>query len=354
LDLALMPNNLEGIAFWVGVTAAILGGVALGAVLFLWGWASRFYRELVAKVAVAVFRFFAAGAAVASKLAPADPALKGWDQPWILTTVIAVIGYFLWEVVGLVGDSKHKQGKEKTAADRAQEVATLTQERDDADLQSIRYGRLLTYLREMVNEKVQRVRRVATASAGVRASLAQVREGLAPDEHIRIVLESLAGLLRMDVVSDGGNYAQNFRVGLYVERDGRLQLHDAFDLATKSHKPFVAVDTHADRFRLLNPDRPSHAVRCVLEGRTLIVADCGSEGGFTFFEERQRNYLRSLVAYPLTHFCPDGITPTRAALLVDTDVAGYFNEDDREMIEVLLKEFVVRLDLEYAIKGLTG
>jgi len=53
-------------------------------------------------------------------------------------------------------------------------------------------------------------------------------------------------------------------------------------------------------------------------------------------------------------FCPDGLTPAPAALLIDTDISGFFIEEDREMLEILLKEFVTRIDLEYAINGLTG
>ncbi len=65
-------------------------------------------------------------------------------------------------------------------------------------------------------------------------------------------------------------------------------------------------------------------------------------------------YLRSMVAHPLTGFCPDGLNAVRAALLIDTDVAGFFRVEDREMLELILSEFAARIDLEYAISGLTG
>ena len=44
----------------------------------------------------------------------------------------------------------------------------------------------------------------------------------------------------------------------------------------------------------------------------------------------------------------------RAALLIDTDIAGFFRDEGREMLEILLKEFEVRIGLEYAISGLIG
>ena len=59
-----------------------------------------------------------------------------------------------------------------------------------------------------------------------------------------------------------------------------------------------------------------------------------------------------MVAHPLTKFCPDGIHPVSAALMIDTDVAGFFTEKDREMVETTLDEFVLRIGLEYALGGL--
>jgi hypothetical protein len=61
-----------------------------------------------------------------------------------------------------------------------------------------------------------------------------------------------------------------------------------------------------------------------------------------------------MVAFPMVGFCHDGVATIRAALLIDTDRTGFFREDDREMIEILITEFVARIDLEYAISGLIG
>ncbi len=282
------------------------------------------------------------------------PNLPLFQQPWVATILIAATGYFLWDIAGPYGDHRHKQAKERTVADHRREIDALTQDRDDAEFQVIRLGRLMTHLREVVSEKVQRIRRVVGERSDARVSIQQVRDALGPEEHVAILLESLAGLLRMDAAAEGGRYDQNFRIGLYVEESGLLRPRAAFDLATKSHKPFSSHDRYLSRFRLDNSEKPSHAVRCILDGRLIIVEDCASEVGFEFFEEKQKQYLRSLIACPLTNFCPDGISRVRAALLIDTNVAGFFREDDREMIEKLVTEFVVRVDLEYAVKCLTG
>jgi hypothetical protein len=347
-----VADNLESISRYTSIGVATAGAVVLTLVLFRWTWIEKIYREFVAKVAVAFFRALAAAAAIMSR---ASPSVSGGplDQPWALTIVISVVGYLLWEVTGAYGDHLYKLAKEKNAAEYNEEIETLTQDRDDAESEAKKLNWLLTHLRELVSQKVQRVRKVAGQAAGSRASINQAREGLAPEEQIRIILESLASFFRMDVVSQGGNIGQNFRVGLFVEKDGRLQPLDAFDLSTKRHKPFTTPDSHIERFRLDNASNPSHAVRCVVEGRMLVVSDCANEPTFEYFEEKQRSYLRSMVACPLNECYPDGINRAKAALLIDTDVTGYFQEDDKEMIESQIREFVVRIDLEYAIRGLT-
>jgi hypothetical protein len=161
-------------------------------------------------------------------------------------------------------------------------------------------------------------------------------------------------MLHVDAASAGGHYNQNFRIGLYAEQNGLLLPLDAFDLNTRSHEPFSSYRKHADRFRLDNDVNPSHAVRCVREARLLIVPDCANHPMFQYFNDQQRNYLRSMVAYPLPDFCPDGINPVLAALLIDTDVAGFFQERDSQIMQIYLKEFAVRLALEYTIRGLTA
>lgn len=345
-------KNLENIALVVSIVAAVVGLTALVAVTFFWSYVSPHYKEAWAKGAVAGFRAIAALLAIATRLAPTDLSKPFLDQPWALTTLVAVIGYLLWEITGVVGDHRYKSAKEETAADYQAQIDEANQDCADAEYQSMRLGWLLTHLRQLVNDKRQRVRGI-TQALGDRVTIQHARDGLAPYQQVQILLECLASLFRMQAVhQDGSRHNQNFRVGLFAEREGRLVPLAAFDLSTRSHEPFSSYDRHADRFRL-DATAPSHAVRCIREGQMLIVPDCTAVPGF-FFHDGQAAYLRSLVACPIANFCPDGVTPARAALLIDTDVAGFFQEDDREMLEILLTQFVARIDLEYTIGGLTG
>ena len=268
--------------------------------------------------------------------------------------VASIAGYLFWEASGYIGDDKFKRANATMLAKHERDVTDLAQSRDDAEVEAARLEWLLAHLREPVSHELQRVRRVVAHTEGSRVSIQQVREGLDSEAQIRTILESLTGLYRFDVNSTGGTIQQNFRVGLYVEEAGRLVPRDAFDLGTKSHTPFLSPRTHPEHFRLDTEAAPSHAVRCVREGRTLIVSDCKKEPAFEYFGEVQESYLCSMVAYPLRDCRPDGVNVARAALLIDTNVAGYFREEDREVIESRIDEFALRIELEYAIRVLTS
>jgi hypothetical protein len=351
-------THLEIVALWVSIVAAVAGFVATNLIWWRWSWIEPWYQEHWTKIAVAFFRAVAAFSALASKSIPLDPQKAPWDQPWVVTILIAVLGYLFWELAAACGDVKLKRAKEKMAEEHKKEIGELkqrvsqaSQDREDAEFEATRNGWLLTALRELVGFKRQRIRVAATDA---RASIGQARMGLGPNEQVRILLEGIANLLRLQAVAeDRTRHNQNFRIGLVAEKDGRLMPLAAFDLASKSHEPFSSYANHAERYKLDNAKNPSLAVRCIQEGHALIVADAEAEPGF-YIHDLQRRYLRSMIACPLERFCADGITPTQAALLIDTDVVGFFHEDNREMLELLLKEFVVRIDLEYAISGLIG
>ena len=318
---------------------------------FFWKWIHPFYREFVAKLGVAFFRFVAAASAVGSKFAVVEVEAPLWQQPWLPTLVIAAIGFFLWEVIGVVGDHKFKIAKERSAKDYLDQIETLEQDKRDAEEQYRRIRNLLSYFRIHVNQKRQRIRRILMDSTNLHKSVPQSRQALSPSEQINFLLEQLASLLHLSSGSNGMS-RQNFRVGLYVEESGYLVPIAAFDLNSRKHDPFSSYRHHRDRFCLDNDTNPSHAVRCVRDAQMLIVPECGNHPIFQHFNPQQRQYLQSLVAYPLFDFNPDGTTPVRAALLIDTDLAGHFREEDSGSLKLCLDEFAARLALEYTIKRL--
>ena len=136
-----------------------------------------------------------------------------------------------------------------------------------------------------------------------------------------------------------------------METGGVLCPLDGFDLQTKKHQPFISYLEHERRFRLDNTADPAHAVLCVRGCRMLIVPDCAVDPAFKYFSEEQQYRLKSMVAYPIIEF-RQAPQKAAAALVIDTDSAGHFKEEDREAIEFFMGEFAARLILEDAIRKL--
>ena len=344
--------SLEQLLFIVSAALAMLGIAALICVLAVWHRVIRFYRETWAKLAIILFRAFSAFAGLASKtLNQAD--VPFYLQPWFPTVSVAILGYAFWEAVGAFGDRYLKEAKERSAADYSDEIASLEQDRDDAKLQFKKMARTATRIGKLSADKFQRVRRAVDHSAVARPSLPATRIALAPDTQIMAILEAFTALLSDDVVEAGGPLGQNFRVGLYVEQSGYLVPKAAFDMHTRRHDPFGSYSAHKSRFRIGEVQAPAHVVRSLTEG-TLIVSDCATDPFFEYFTEDQRGYLCSLVAHPRPSFCSDGVTPSRAVIVVDTNVSGHFRAEDRELIVLRLELFATLIELEYAVKKLTS
>ncbi len=352
--LSLLADHSEQIAFFASVVVMGLGAAALFLVCFEWSWLAPHYREFWPKFFLAFLRVFAAVAAIVAKNAAPIPGKMFWQQPWAGTLAFAAIGYLLCEISGAIGDHRFKLDKEEKNCKIEEEIENLKEDRDDAEFEALRLNWLITHLRRPVNEKRQRISHmIAQAGAAGRASVQQARRGLAPEDQVHILLEMIAAFFSLEAVNrDPKRHNQNFRVGLFAEKHGRLELIDAFDLVTRSHRPFSSYQNLADRYRLDNVINPSHAVRCVREGQTLIVPDCETEPDFEYFNERQRSYLKSMVAFPLNGLCVNGTNPVAAALLIDTTEPGFFSKEDRDTIELVLGEFALRIGLEYAVRGL--
>lgn len=189
-------------------------------VVWRWRWAEPAYREFAVKLPVALFRFLAAGAAVASR---SLPAVEGgpFDQPWAATVAVCLLGFLLWEVTGVVGDHRAKVAKENREADDAADIEALTRIRESAVRRAGQLGRLLVLLRELVGGKAERIRAAVEQSAAARASIPRARLGLAPETHVQSILEALAMSFRFDVVSVDPTKLPNVRVGIYAEEPRR-------------------------------------------------------------------------------------------------------------------------------------
>jgi hypothetical protein len=123
-----------------------------------------------------------------------------------------------------------------------------------------------------------------------------------------------------------------------------------------NYNPFTSYREHEHFFRLNNTSHVSHTVQCV-RGRTmLIVPDCGeakAQGDLVFFNDKQPNYLKSLVACYIGQVRGQDGAVREAALVIDTDVAGFFKQEDAQSFKFIIEEFSARLALELSLLALT-
>jgi hypothetical protein len=345
-ELQKFLEHLAPYALGAGIFAAICGLICCVLVWFFWSWVGKYYAESWVKFATAVFRFLAAISGFLGKSGSAS---------WGLVIGIAAFGILIWEVTGLIGNIKHERDKKKSELDHAAKIAELSERNNeliqdvtDATNLVLRSDWLLTHLGELTSKKCQRVRD-AIASRSSQATVPNTREGLSPELQLQLILENIASHYRKDCPPN-----QNFRIGLYVEEAGSLAPLQAFDLISKSHAPFTSFSKHPLRYNLTNSTNPSHAVRCVTSGEMMIIEDCQNDSTFEFYSDQQKNYLRSMVAFPLSDFRCNGSGPILAALVIDTNRPNFFLKNDSEILKKELTHFANRLILEYSINELVS
>ena len=129
----------------------------------------------------------------------------------------------------------------------------------------------------------------------------------------------------------------------------------AEDRNNPTYDVFKSYRDHEPSFRLAARDKVAHAVLCVQRRETVIVGDCGESadgGGFHFFDEHQPGYLRSMVAHFMGEIVDANGSLALAALVADSNLAGVFQEGQRDSLEFTLREFAARIKIEMALVSL--
>lgn len=260
---------------------------------------------------------------------------------WLPAVVTGVCCTLIWEAITLLVDNRVK-ATERTAALDFQRV----------ELESARRTKLLSVFRDSVNEKVKRLIRLERRRQG-KAELRLLRSALTPDTHLDDLLQALA-LFFSEQMPPGPGANRNVRVGLYGDVNGCMTPVRAVNLNNPAYDVFQSYRNNQAAFRVADAERPSHVVTCVRRRETIIVEDCvaaAERGEFFFFHDDQRGYLRSMVAYYLDSVPWPGGTTIKAALVVDTDLAGFFRSADRDSLEFSLREFGFRIKLELLLEA---
>ena len=151
---------------------SLIGSATLLAVIFTWRTVATIYSSAWSKLVIAIARSVSGGTAVVVKLQTTSESQLHYAQA-------AAIGcYFIWEVVGIVGDQKA----------RVTEVAVQELRR-----QGLSRTRLLSALSGLANIKSERIR--GAFRSNLANGMARARLAFNPDTHSAVILEHLAMFL---------------------------------------------------------------------------------------------------------------------------------------------------------------
>lgn len=318
----------------------VIGAGLLVTLLLGWEPMIGLYSSWWAKIGLVGARACSAGIGAKALTSKIPDDLMTW-------CALAAIGaYAVWELCGIRGD--HIKSKDQD--NKLHDIVKLNKD-------ILLRNSLLTALTEMVSHKKQRVCAALRQWAGKTPNqidrVGSMRDGLDAKGHIQLILQQLAAFLERRMPSDQDTSKQNFRIGFYVQCGDAMEQMDSFDLRRKSRMFLKSYRIAASHYSLQCTKDPSCVVRCVREQKLLVVSDCEKEL-VQFFHDDQRIYLKSLFAYPIIGFGDHDGPTVAACVVVDTNVAGFFKEEDRDEIETYIEQFAVRLDLEIALLKLSN
>jgi len=328
----IVPNIL----FAVLLALTIVGTLVLLAVWRCWPTLSGVVTDLRAKYAARAVQLLSGYVSFRGAYEAAH------KEDWWLPAVTGLVCLVLWELLKDSVDGRVK------AADKQDKAALFR-----AKTESTARTELLAVFRRSVDDKTIRLLRKMEKRKDS-ASVTLIRAALSPDDHLDSLLLAMAVIFHKQLPADAPQ-TTNFRVGLYALNEGAMEPIRAVNLNNPSYNVFSSFRAHVASFQLTTTEKPSHTVRCVNLRQTIIVEDCeasANAGEFHFFSDNQRGYLRSLLAYYLDQICRDDGTTAVAALVVDTDAAGFFREADRESLEFCLREFAARVKLELSLHAM--
>lgn len=337
---------MEAVALAVSLCLLISGVVAAILVFRKWDAIKSLYGDTWAKFGVAAARWLSAVLAILQKqVSPGGSALA-------FGVFIAATAWLVWEAVQYIAERKLKQSLGELESELIQQRVIASQRERQINIRAS----MMSFLRSLVNDKKQRLRGMDTPKETAAKRLARLSDCLSPEEHMIAILGSLAASLRYlhPLPGSAESLETNIRIGLYAPEQGFMTPRLGFDLSNKEYDPFSSYEKHRDRFSLDNRTDPAHSVQCIQHRRTLIVADTEADSKqerFAFFEEAQKNYLKSLIAHPISGLRGPSGDVGDAALVIDANKAGYFNEADRELLVLWLEEFSARLVLESHFLG---
>lgn len=345
-----MPS-LASILLVVLIAASVLVACGCLAVVFWWKHVQNLYQDTYTKLTVEAVQILTVFAAIGGTYAAIEDKAN-----WRPTAIAGAICFSLAKVTQIIADRKSKQ----LQADLQAQVEEWRRKAERAEAEGVNRTRLLTTLREPVRRKYLRVRseveQCALRKQG--ASIKHIRRSLACRQHIEDLLLSLALYFRAQgPQAEQAEHHYQFRIGLYVEVNRVMQPLYGVSSKDLNYDPFTSYRTIEHFFNLDTTAHASHTVRCVRDKQLIIVPDCAEaerRGQLVFFHPQQRTYLKSLAACYLGQMCSTKGGLGEAALVLDTDKAGFFKLEAETSLKLTVEEYSARLSLESGLLALTS
>lgn len=203
---------------------------------------------------------------------------------------------------------------------------------------------------KIVATKAQNVRRAARNDQEKKMSRTRLMKILQPEKQMLLNFLGLYECLRECLPPSA-----SLRLALYAPSPDAQQLELEMSYDGRTHDIIASPrDQDASRFRLGNGYRAGClATYTAVKGGMHVIADTmnlrpGQEEMFTFFDDRQRERIKSIVSFA---FEADDQRPF-PVLIADTDHPGGFSGDDacfRSMLRSNFEEFGSRLLYEIAV-----
>jgi hypothetical protein len=329
------------------VVLSFAAAAFLFAVIGAWRRIEPFYIDTWSKGALETAQVIAGVAALGGAYASTADKTE-----WLPASIAGAVCVALCKASQIIADGKAKRSQGALAG----QIRELEAEVIRAKEEGIYRTRLLTTLWLPVVEKRRRVEKeIAHLALGQEvASIKHARRALRPKEHLDGILVDLTTFFLEEVPAHDRPHHQ-FRVGLYIDERGTMRPVHGVSSKDPGYNPFTSHSKHEEFFRLDATSYKSHTVRCVQQKTMLIVPDCAEamkRGDLVFFNPRQPTYLKSMLACYIGDVCGVDSIARPAALVIDTDAAGFFRTDNFHSLKFVIEQFSARLLLELSFLAL--
>jgi len=167
------------------------------------------------------------------------------------------------------------------------------------------------------------------------------REILAPDTQMYIILNKIMNIC----ISLKKRQGANLRIATYLPDEDGIFLCPEWSNDTAGNKNCVekSFREHKECFRLSEDNPGSLVIETYYSQKPKIISNCETSDEFRYFDEAQKNRIRSILAFPIIND-----QTVIGVVTVDSDVREYFEENEANylLLSMMTKTFGKKIYLE--------